>query len=495
MKIKTNHPIIVSVFFAIVIIATSRIVFTQIVDVDGWWHIACGKELVEDRSLDFSKFYWSETTEDYSNVNFTWMGDVWLYLVYKYFGDVGLSVLRFILILIGILCIWLVGNRKANFIKLFAVVLCIVGMYQGLLVRNSMFAIAFFPAMLYCLDSRHYILSVFLLVIWSQVHGSYLLGISVIPFFFSYRFNKKSILLACALAAIFYFNPLTKSYISYSKIKQIVSEKSPRALFGTSSESIEFKSPFDVDRAYVNACIMMISLILLFVRFKNVRLWLLFCCITLFGMSYLRLVKYVAMYGLYFIFKSEKDGNLRHADKMVFLILAVSACVYSFFWYDKIIYEFNAPGIHKSEFKFSDKVFEYTKSNYMYEKTFTTMSNGGYGLIKWQPEKKVYIDTYFAPHSQKTMDDYKKYIREPVLLKEVCSTAIIGLSDMPVVINFIQSRVWFPEAIDQGMILFNTEKKRLKILIGKSEFDELSEFNKKSFRTALGICTGRIKFR
>ena len=115
------------------------------------------------------------------------------------------------------------------------------------------------------------------------------------------------------------------------------------------------------------------------------------------------------------------------------------------------------------------------------------MSNGGYALLKWQPDKKVFIDTYFAPHPDNVLNDYYMYCRQPDKLEGVCETALVSVSEMYILKKFAKSKLWHPEVIGISDVLFSTENKTPTVLLNKDEVDGLTKIQRDRFEYVLNL--------
>jgi hypothetical protein len=285
---------------------------------------------------------------------------------------------------------------------------------------------------------------------------------------------------------------MTKSFYNFDKIKNIVKERSisPYMLFGkqtSDTDSIEFKSPWTVNRHYINMAIFLSIAAIALIKLKNTRLLLLILAVLFFASGYIRLVGYASMVSVFGLFVAEKNKGVRNVNWMVYFVTFIILSYYAFFHYDKIIYNITKPGLGISNFKYSANIAEYALEKYPNENTFNSMSVGGFLLLHWYPKKKVYIDTYFAPHPKRVFNDYKKYITNPTLLKNICSTAIFPITEINVIKNFLKHG-WYPEIIDQGCVLLTTKKiLNCKVVINHKIADNMSDIHKTRFKEIMSL--------
>ncbi len=463
-----------SILIAVLItLATYQIVFTTIIDPDGWFHIVSGQQ-ISKFDLDYEDLYWSHVTDNYYDVKFTWLGDVALHLVHDKFGEEGLIWMRVLFLFICCSFIWFSGDRIPNFFKIGVILCMIVAMYEKMLIRNSMFAMPYLGALLYSLHHKKYYFVPAILLFWSFTHGSYLLGIGIAGLhLFGDLLNgdKKLFRPLIAFAVIFLiiglFNPMTFSNFSIASIKNMLSGN----LFGNSA-SMDFKSPFSRDLMHLKFVTFFAIGTILLVKIKNPIYVLIFTPIVFFGLTYIRMTSYIAIIGGYLLFVAEKTGNLRKVDKNVYIIATVGLVFFLYLKPDLIINSASKTGLEASRVKFPVKNAEFLLKNYPGEDTFTTLSNGGFLLSKWYPHKKVFIDTHWAPHSQKLYDMWNYYCRYPDKL--TCNSAIICLNDYRIIKSFAQAKTWFPKSIDQGSVVFTREPSKVHIFVTQEEIDKMT---------------------
>lgn len=449
-NIKRISPFLM---FSTIFFVTAQITLTEVVDVDGWWHIQCGSDLLSGH-IDYGMYYWSTVIENYSDLKFTWLGDIVLFLIYDNFGSAGLVVSRSICVMLCCFFLWLVSDRKPNFFKMCLFLLVIVASYQKMLIRNSMFALVFFPATLYLFKSKQPIKAILTIALWSQMHGSFLIGMAVSVFFL----NKKTIIpVSVAVIIGLSLSPVTKTYLTPTKISQAV-KNGPAVLFGTnaSNKSIEFKNPFDYAsrRNYIKVAIAMPIIAIILVsplRAGYILPWLAVC---FFGIYYIRLLYYMAVVSVFSLFIAEKGGHIRKVSGMsvfIMFIMLASVCV---FYPGHIRYNITKFGFTEAKIKYDTPVLAYALKKYPDENTFAGSSLGGWALLNWHPRKKVFIGTHWAPHSQALYDMEQYFYRNPDKLKEICDTAIIQITDFAIFKNFLKHK-WYPEAMDRSCILFS----------------------------------------
>jgi hypothetical protein len=198
------------------------IAFRQVSVSDAWWHVALGRWLVVERTLpDLSKFYFSPFDAGWlaGELRWEWLGDIVFYLCYAAAGAAGLQwlVIGCLMAGLGFLAVLApaagLNGSLARFrlfqpgrsrhtgetpvppvlckadralpgpwVLLLLVTVCL-GTYQLQLARNSVFSLALYPAVLWLglrksgpPTWREYAVIGGVLVLWSCLHGSCVLG-------------------------------------------------------------------------------------------------------------------------------------------------------------------------------------------------------------------------------------------------------------------------------------------------------------------------------
>jgi hypothetical protein len=479
---------------------THHITISSICDPDVFFHMSIGRDLIENLNVNWGRYYFSEVTDSYSNLLFTWLGDCILYLIYNLDMGRGLTILRLACVALCCVFMFLCSDRKVTALKIVVLIVLILGTYQKMLIRNSLFALALLPCLFYFFEKKKFISMVLLIGIWSTLHGSFLMGIGITIILFASNpkliIEHKKIIIPLAVIVFIFsmYSPLTKSYYNINTIKSVLSAKSlNQTIFKPGKvKSMDFMDPFKNPRHYIKFSFGLAIFAVCLIRPKW-RYTPLFLAVGVLGLGYVRFVGYIAIVSAYLIFKAEREGNLRKMDDNIFLVGLFFLSSFVYFCPEKILYKISKPGFGKSEIKFSDKGIKYSYDHYRDEETFTTMSLGGYALFTaWYPEKKVYIDTFWEPHTAQVQADYLEYIRNPD--KIPYHSAVIGLNNVQIIYNFINSKRWEPTFVDQGTVVFVDKiPDKLTVDITQGEVDGLTDFHRKTLEPLLLLYGVKLK--
>jgi hypothetical protein len=170
-------------------------------DSDFWWHIASGRYIVTSLSLpEQDPFCFTSSLEENKNPfpeweNFIlkqyWLSQIIFYFIYDSFGTAGIIILRTLLLLLTLVIIfwrlqrWSV-NIPLSFIFLF-VVFATSLMFTG--ERPVLFTIFFCVLTFFLIEdfrdrkSKCIFLLVPLMLLWSNMHGGFIIGVMVISLF------------------------------------------------------------------------------------------------------------------------------------------------------------------------------------------------------------------------------------------------------------------------------------------------------------------------
>jgi len=162
------------------------LVYRQVTVSDAWWHAALGKWMVEHRSLpDLKRFYFSpvDSSSLASELRWQWLGDIAFYTAHTVGGAPGIQWLVVVCVLAGCVLLAKIGSALRGPWILLAMAAVALGTYQLQLARNSVFSLPLYAALLWMGSrkstpptAREYAALLGLLLLWSCLHGSCMLG-------------------------------------------------------------------------------------------------------------------------------------------------------------------------------------------------------------------------------------------------------------------------------------------------------------------------------
>jgi hypothetical protein len=530
------------------------IVYRQVTVSDAWWHAALGKWLVEQRSLpDLSRFYFSPVNPAplVSELRWEWLGDILLYLVHAIGGAAGIQWLVVACLITGLAILSKFSNTlRSPWILLLLAAVCL-GTYQLQLARNSVYSLAFYPALLWLgsrktsvPDWREYVWLLALLTVWSCLHGSCALGWvtacalygpralsgfratpplvvaskktntattphsikSKIPWRAGLRSTAfyAAAMLVCLLVisagrrdAMHFlglpFRHLTSTASAQVATPQPAQQAAPidassvTAKHPTKPESLkewlnssiwkrdpavpwsnDYWSPFDmipgmrpIEAAYALAVLAAASALI----FRNVPAGLVLAWLgaVFLGLGYVRMFGYTTLASGAVILVA-----MRHLPRKPTLQAAgwllLTAWIGVAWWMvaKGKIDAFIPDGQHVSRSGqvpiYDEAIADWVKHEFPDTAVFTTIETGSYCVLRWNFEKQVFLDGFFAPHPPAVWNAYHAAMRQsdlrPLEEKFGIRLAILPTTSPKWVDLFLKANNWAPIALGNGTVVF-----------------------------------------
>jgi hypothetical protein len=116
---------------------------------------------------------------------------------------------------------------------------------------------------------------------------------------------------------------------------------------------------------------------------------------------------------------------------------------------------------------YDDATADWVKSEFPQEKVFTTIETGSYCVLRWNFERQVFLDGFFAPHTREVWGAYNEALASssPDALhnQHRATMAIIPTTSPQWVDIFRHSEDWSPVAIGSGTVVFAHNSATVKI--------------------------------
>lgn len=130
--------------------------------------------------------------------------------------------------------------------------------------------------------------------------------------------------------------------------------------------------------------------------------------------------------------------------------------------------------------------------------TYTTMTNGGYLLYKWYPDKKVFIDTFFSPHKEITFV-YQKILQfhknsNPDYLYQTygVESAVVDFFNHNINKAFLKHPKWNVRYIDSGSYVFVRSEADADVLCTVDDIKQLPWLYKRLFANYLFLACSEL---
>lgn len=412
--------------FLLTVVCVLPGLFNYINSSDVWFHMACGKQMLNSGTVDVSQFYYTAVNTDIRDFKFTWLGDVILYLVYFMGGAVGLQILRAQIIALILYLMWLVSDRKLNAYKCLTATLVVYGLVQLMVVRNAMFGGLFLCVLwyLHLNDIKHkHVWSIVTLFFWSQMHGSVLLGFCVYAVL-AIRSWRSLLLVGLVVFLMDRILPISlMSYFSWP-----TSYNLNATLFKPSGLiSKDFASPFFLKQSCTT--IMLFASIMYVVMIKRVR----FIYVVMFLATLIPALGYVRMVGYHLItcgmclMYAERNKDLREVVRPA--ILVILTCLVGYYgWTHRAA----GMGVGVAP-TYSSVDGKKLALNVLTQDHLTAYLSFKYGV-------KGFFSTFHAPHPSYVRDAYQDYMADPDSIDLTINTCIV--SDRIYADRFFKSDVW-----------------------------------------------------
>lgn len=155
-------------------------------DTDIFWHLRCGEIMTHLRRLCTPDTF-SYTMSGFSWLYHGWTYEIFIYNLHKLFGWWGLSIFGSTILLLSFYIIYKTIGKTLREIIIF-LPLIIIGLWPRIMVgiRAQYLALLLFCTLMYLLAKKRqgkifpFILIPFLFLIWANVHGTFVIGLSLL---------------------------------------------------------------------------------------------------------------------------------------------------------------------------------------------------------------------------------------------------------------------------------------------------------------------------
>ena len=414
----------------------------EIRDSDFWWHLKTGEYIYQTRSLpDTDPFSYTSLLKDpvdpeSKRIQFIltqyWLAQVSFYWIYHLFSFQGITFLR-ALILTSLIFLTYRGIRREGLDVSISVALLIPGViilssnYTG--ERPQLFSFFLSFLIIYLLEGfrqrssvrndqlsavmaggQRYLWPIpFVMLLWANLHGGYILGIAIISGYLLSEMVKYHIK---RFGKILPYSSL-KSLTIISVISVIASFINPNGFSVVSillelekgrykDTIIEAMSPFTIGIDYVNVllffALLIISCIILLINLKKLDLTdiLIFSGLAVMSLSAVRFIPFFIPIATLMITRyrvqiskilwREKFDSVRKNIGMIFTVFLCILLIVASFQFQL----FTKSGVRHD--KYPEGAVKFLKGNRISGNMFNTYNWGGYLIWALYPEYKVLID-------------------------------------------------------------------------------------------------------
>jgi hypothetical protein len=420
------------IFLPLILIFFLHFLRINLWDHDLWWHIATGRYIVTERHLpEKDPFSFTSEMEENNNLfpereNFIlkqyWLGQVIFYLLYDYAGPKGIILLRSSLYIMTILFVlwrlqrWSV-SLPVSFISVFSLFMLMTARLTG--ERPVLFTILFTAVLFFILEDfkdkkdKRIFLLLPLMLLWSNLHGGFILGVVIIMIFMlgeglkiilrrSIYTRREIILFYAATIAALVFSFINPT--GWDAFVIALSSKYKPFIEGIQ----EYDSPFVVYRErlsvinYWYVALAVLFPIVLIIRNRKLDFTHIILLSVLLIMS-VSAVRFVDYYGIIAVMVMGKEIDVwiknlfkirfseqKHVKLMRWLTVA-SLFSLIFFIAGST---FKSPGFALARnYSVPEKAVDFIEKNRLKGNMFNDFAYGGYLTWRLYPKEKTFIDT------------------------------------------------------------------------------------------------------
>jgi hypothetical protein len=506
-------------------------------DYDFWWHLATGRYIVETKSIpDKDPFSFVNNLEENRNINpkreqlilkSYWLSQVLFYKIYDAFSDKGIIILRsFILFAVIFLIFFWFKRCNVNFYIIYPFLFLVFSQTMRFTGERPVLFTALFSVLVFIIlddfkkrKSKLLFFLIPLMLLWSNMHGGFILGIVfILAFIVGEALNhfilKKSEVGKKALITLLIVGiiAIAVSAINPNVFDAFLTLSKQNKMYQTHVQ--EYYSPFSLYKEHLRPIdweyIILLAVCPIVVILRNKKFdivyFLILCGLLYMSLTAIRFVIYFVCIGtmivgreLHYIledyFKKVSFNKLKFEYVASFMIL-ISSVLFTFGFFD-----FNKVTFAKAlTISVPKGAADFIESHSIKGNMFNDMGFGGYLIWRLYPEKQVFIDTRQVNYTvmqetgmislallsldenKRTLPEGKKPLWERLLdhynidLIVIDTVEVFG-SIRPIVFSLMKSDQWIPVYGDLISIVFVRNSKENAKFIDKYRLSEDVVYN------------------
>ncbi|MDD5005679.1 MAG: CDC27 family protein [Candidatus Omnitrophica bacterium] len=433
---KANYTIsalLIIILFFVLMVHLSK----EVSDLDIWLHLKSGEQMVLYKQILLNDPF-SFTKESQPWINHEWLFQILTYTFYNKFGFDGLILMQNIVFIAIFIIIFVMGLRNRNFLFVSAMLfILLLNLSYRFTIRPDMFSALFLVLFILILKekskSRYLYLLPFLQIIWTNLHGFFLLGPLVIFIFALTQKNKRLwlVLITSLLATIINPQLIKGAFYPFVTLSQLFKDKFILNFVQELEKPFGLKTLFNLKDWIFYKALIIISLFSF--RFNQKRfnrtlflLWLIFFLLSL---SAIRNIVYFAIVATIVIFYNANERfsydqklsnekltkNKYYYIARLFLILAFSLCMIKnailnmgCYYYDFDSYKFKSCMWGISPRNFPHKAVDFILKEKLPQQLFNDFNSGSYLIGRSFPLRKVFIDGRTEFYGNNFLKEYKQ---------------------------------------------------------------------------------------
>jgi len=407
--------------------------YTPICDGDIWFHLLYGRQILENHTLipDHTIYSWTPSSNEH--IYCAWIGQIIYYLLYKYFGNGGVIVLRYLAASTLFIAILLLSRQRNTFynpITWFTALVCTLTISQVSLDKPEILSFAFMALIVWnwytikqVKQNVLYLIYLFplLILVWVNTHGGFIfgclfllcvgLGETINQLFYQHNALPRKIYYHLLLALFLAAGCTLITPYGYDYIHQLVMGYFDQQLQSDISHVQAFTSTFALRNhpqltVFADTAIAVILLVFSIslhkrqLDFVPIISNLLFAFLfTLYGRL---ILPWIAVFSLSIVYYGSAVSVRQTRKKVLFITTFALATFLLSGWF--LHHEKQSPsygqwlefGVHE-RFIIDDEI-DFIAENYKNARLGNMYDHGAYILWKLWPQTKVMIDARYFPY-------------------------------------------------------------------------------------------------
>jgi len=378
----------INIFLFVILVATKTVA-----DPDLWGHIKFGLDALNRGNFFLREDIYSFTVFGGRWINHEWLSELIFSVIFRFFGVIGLLVLKAVIVVLIFSFIWHIIKMNTNkfLIKYIAFISGVFVISADILtLRPQLFSILFFSMYIYMIKKDKFILSPLIMLLWVNMHGGFLMGLLMGIFYFVKRKNSKSLFILFLLFMVTLINPYFLNLHAFL-YKSLTVDR-----YISEWQSLIYLKPFILNYIFIIGILFSI----IFSREdKDIVEILLFFILLFFALKYMKIFSFFILYGINILTKylgctytSIPKAENNTLKKKIFVIFL--NCVLLLFLSGKVYSNFKNP------FIFEKQVYPVEASSFIKKKKIsgnilTYFDWGEYCIWRLYPQNKIFFDGRF----------------------------------------------------------------------------------------------------
>jgi len=433
MNIPKWQKIVIFSMIATAFLTLWASLYTPIYDGDIWFHLLYGRQILENHTLvpDHTIYSWTPSSNE--NIYCAWIGQIIYYLLYKYFGNGGVIVLRYLAASTLFIAILLLSRQRNTFynpITWFTALLCALIINQVSLDKPEILSFAFMALIVWnwytikqCKKNVLYQVYLFplLILVWVNTHGAFIygclfllcvgLGETINQFFYQHNALPRKIYYHLLLALFLAAGCILVTPYGYDYIYQLVMQYFDQQLQSDISHVVGYTSTFALRNnpqlaVFADIAIVIILLVFSVSLYKKQLDFVPIISNLLFAFLFTRygrlILPWIAVFSLSIVYYGSAVSVIRTKRKILFIATFAMATFLLSGWF--LHHEKQSPSKGQwLEFGISEKCaideeMDFIAENYKNARLGNMYNQGAYILWKMWPQTKVMVDARYFPY-------------------------------------------------------------------------------------------------